>query len=259
MGTQKRAAATRNKLIEAAIDLWAEKGYQETTPKEVTKAAGLTPGAFYYHFKSKEELSAAIAERSRPAMTEVWKAYLGTPQPGLENIVRAAFAVADMIAGDRMHWVVFHLDNAIGYLGPQERMVHRQQVADLTALMAGALADSEIRADITRREAGELMWIAFNGAQLMSDLLEEDGPAAVERLALTCNCALRGIVPDEQFSRMERFVQEIAARYTGHRDTAPDDPQRPDPAVATRAPLSAVPTDSQMTPTHWQGAVLAPR
>ena len=62
MVMQSRALATRQKIIDSAVRMFAQKGYLETDLKAITRAADLTPGAFYYHFTSKEALAAVIIE-----------------------------------------------------------------------------------------------------------------------------------------------------------------------------------------------------
>ncbi|MBX9983467.1 MAG: TetR family transcriptional regulator, partial [Mycobacterium gordonae] len=52
----KRRAETRGRLIDAAIDVFAEKGYGQVTIRDVCTAAGYTRGAFYSQFESLEEL-----------------------------------------------------------------------------------------------------------------------------------------------------------------------------------------------------------
>lgn len=59
-------AGTRERLIAAAVELFAESGYEGTSVGEIEAAAGLAPrsGALYKHFASKRELlGAALAER----------------------------------------------------------------------------------------------------------------------------------------------------------------------------------------------------
>ncbi len=50
------AEATKANIIEQAIRLFAEKGFQDTSTAEVVQAAGCSKGAFYYHFPSKDAL-----------------------------------------------------------------------------------------------------------------------------------------------------------------------------------------------------------
>lgn len=54
--------ATRDGLMEAAFDLVRAKGLAATSVDEICAAAGVSKGAFFHHFKSKEQLAAAAAD-----------------------------------------------------------------------------------------------------------------------------------------------------------------------------------------------------
>ncbi len=51
----------RSKLLEAALSLIRVKGYSATSVEELCTAAGVTKGAFFHHFKNKDELGVAAA------------------------------------------------------------------------------------------------------------------------------------------------------------------------------------------------------
>ncbi len=51
-----RGEDSRRELMKVAIDCFARYGYQATSIDRIAKAAGVTKGALYYHFKDKEEL-----------------------------------------------------------------------------------------------------------------------------------------------------------------------------------------------------------
>ncbi|MGE5481996.1 MAG: TetR/AcrR family transcriptional regulator [Bacteroidota bacterium] len=54
----------RQEILEAALRLFAEKGYRATTNADIARAAGVTPAALYYYFPSKQALfRAAVSER----------------------------------------------------------------------------------------------------------------------------------------------------------------------------------------------------
>src|SRR5580704_3134488 len=55
----KETAARHERIVKEASRLFRERGFENVTVGEVMKAAGLTHGAFYAHFDSKEELKAA--------------------------------------------------------------------------------------------------------------------------------------------------------------------------------------------------------
>jgi TetR/AcrR family transcriptional repressor of nem operon len=60
---QPRAVATRNRIMSAAAQLFALKGYHDTKLEEVLEAAEVTTGAFFHHFRGKEDLGFAVIDR----------------------------------------------------------------------------------------------------------------------------------------------------------------------------------------------------
>ena len=57
-----RNTGAREKLLEAAFKVIREKGYTATTVDDLCQAAGVTKGAFFHHFASKEALGVAAAQ-----------------------------------------------------------------------------------------------------------------------------------------------------------------------------------------------------
>lgn len=51
---QQRSVETRTRIIEAAMSLFAKNGYEVTSVSEICEVAGVSKGAFYHHFHSKE-------------------------------------------------------------------------------------------------------------------------------------------------------------------------------------------------------------
>jgi len=57
-----RPGTARQKLLEAAFSVIRAKGYSATTVDDLCHAAGVTKGAFFHHFKTKNELAVAAAD-----------------------------------------------------------------------------------------------------------------------------------------------------------------------------------------------------
>ncbi len=53
----------RDKVAQAAVELFAEKGYANTSVQEVVERAGVTKGAMYHYYRSKDDLLFGIYER----------------------------------------------------------------------------------------------------------------------------------------------------------------------------------------------------
>ena len=66
----KKAEATRLNILQKAFELIYEKGYQTTSIDDILASTLLTKGAFYYHFKNKDEMGIAIInELLKPTLT----------------------------------------------------------------------------------------------------------------------------------------------------------------------------------------------
>ncbi len=59
----KKPDERKNELIETALTLFLEKGYENTAVSDIVKQIGIAQGTFYYHFKSKAEILEAMINK----------------------------------------------------------------------------------------------------------------------------------------------------------------------------------------------------
>jgi AcrR family transcriptional regulator len=117
----KAAAVRRLELIEVAQRLFLERGYERTTVNDVIDAAGVSKGAFYHHFKAKEDLLEAIAERFARQSLEAMDGVRS--DAGLDALQRLNGMLTRMRAWKRetlpelraMFGGLLHQDNAVLY------------------------------------------------------------------------------------------------------------------------------------------------
>jgi AcrR family transcriptional regulator len=92
MPRNKFPEETRQKILDASLELFLEKGYEATTVLDIVNGMdGLTRGAFYHHFKSKEEVLDAIADRAFFANNPFEKVQNLEGLSGLEKLQKALF------------------------------------------------------------------------------------------------------------------------------------------------------------------------
>ena len=78
---------TVQKILDASLKLFLEKGYEETTVLDIiSEMGGLTRGAFYHHFKSKEEVFDALCEKLFYEINPFEKAKSHKELNGLEKL-----------------------------------------------------------------------------------------------------------------------------------------------------------------------------
>lgn len=64
MGRNNYPEQTQERIIEASVKLFLEKGYEQTTIQDILDALNLSKGGLYHHFKSKEEILEAVKLKS---------------------------------------------------------------------------------------------------------------------------------------------------------------------------------------------------
>ncbi|MBM3940721.1 MAG: TetR/AcrR family transcriptional regulator [SAR202 cluster bacterium] len=78
------AAATRERILDSAASVLAERGYHATSIDEVAGRSGVSKGGFYFHFPSKEAMTVALVESlSDKLVRRVERAMGAEPQPDL--------------------------------------------------------------------------------------------------------------------------------------------------------------------------------
>lgn len=105
-----RGADTRQRLVEAALDVFGRYGFEGASTRQIAKEAGANLAAIVYHFGGKEGLQIAVAEYLvgrvgaliGPTLGEVAQPEaLATPETARAALVRLFEAYADILLGDR--------------------------------------------------------------------------------------------------------------------------------------------------------------
>ncbi|WP_431857612.1 TetR family transcriptional regulator [Azospirillum sp.] len=111
--TKEEAEQTRNAILDAAELVFFERGVARTTLEEIARAAGVTRGAVYWHFRNKVDLFDAMQARARLPQEDVIDCLLSqeADQP-LDRLCGALNDVFQVMASDlrrrRVFTILFH-------------------------------------------------------------------------------------------------------------------------------------------------------
>src|SRR6201996_4379226 len=72
--TTPKSLRTRKRILDAAMRLFAERGYHASSNADVAEASGLTRGAMLYHFPTREDLVEAAIDHIQQRRTEAFEA-----------------------------------------------------------------------------------------------------------------------------------------------------------------------------------------
>jgi TetR/AcrR family transcriptional regulator, transcriptional repressor for nem operon len=99
---QPRALETREKILRAAASLIALKGYHDAKLEEVLDTAQVTKGAFFHHFRDREDLGFAVLdwhmEQRRQILDTIEQELpIGKPADPLQQVFRRLDAIQEMV------------------------------------------------------------------------------------------------------------------------------------------------------------------
>jgi AcrR family transcriptional regulator len=112
LSREEKKQATRNRLIEAAAEVISRKGFAATSVDEVAEHAGLTKGAVYSNFASKEELFLAVIDRHVSQRTETIADVVEAGRPLGEQLAQGGQIFTAALAEDRK-WFLLGLEFSI--------------------------------------------------------------------------------------------------------------------------------------------------
>lgn len=102
---QPRAIKTRDRILREAARMFALKGFHDTKVDEIIKAAEVTSGAFFHHFKGKEDLGFAVIDHHMEArcraLDRIEKSLPAAGNDPLDRVFRRLDAVCEMVVRRR--------------------------------------------------------------------------------------------------------------------------------------------------------------
>jgi AcrR family transcriptional regulator len=172
----------RNRLLDAAVDLFAAKGFDGTSVQEIVERAAVTKGAMYHYFKSKDDLLYAI-----------YHGLISQQLADLDRILAAGPAPADAVRAiivDLVETTTARLAEASVF----SREMHKLAAEPMAALRAQRRRYHETMRDLIARgqkdgsfapvaSADTVTLIVFGIVNQLPQWYQPDGPTSPRQLA----------------------------------------------------------------------------
>jgi AcrR family transcriptional regulator len=134
----KDAEVRKNEILDAADELFAQKGYDGTSTNDILEKVGIARGTLYHHFKSKEEIMDALIERySLRLLSKAKEIAEDRSIPIVERIIRVVMALN--FSGGSSRQIMEHIHK------PQNALMHRKLervvIRSVTPIMAGIIRE----------------------------------------------------------------------------------------------------------------------
>ena len=122
---------TRSTIMATALGLFCQQGLATTNLTDIARAAGVTRGAIYWHFKDKEELFFSLWDEMCAPLSHLMLASIDVDEPDplgkfQSFLIEVLRTVAACPAHQQMFRIMFKLLMSDGELGPIRDMVRQE-------------------------------------------------------------------------------------------------------------------------------------
>jgi TetR/AcrR family transcriptional regulator, fatty acid metabolism regulator protein len=191
-----RKAARRRKLVEAATKVFGEHGYHATTVPMIVATSETSTGSFYFYFRSKEDVFAAVIEELGREIAVVLTRATETAPAGLPQMIAAV-----------VHLFVFLAENAgkariliveSSGLGSRLEQIRRNIVASHARSVEQALASLAPVIIVPERSVASRCWLGavYESAYHWLELPAEHRPDVRSMACAVADFVIRGIGAD---------------------------------------------------------------
>ncbi|MDT2006790.1 TetR/AcrR family transcriptional regulator [Rhodococcus opacus] len=211
MVQQARAVATRAQIVRGAAEMFDKSGFEGASLGEITEASGMTKGAVYFHFRSKEDLARHIvAEQHRISISAV-EAIAAQEASALEQIVMLFHEMARQIVEDPIvrAGIRITLELSADDRGPAGPYL--DWIAACQALATRAVAEGDLRGTIDPPTFARFVIGAFTGVQTVSQVLAHRTDLE-QRVDDMWMFLLPGLMPTDR----HQFMARIRAARSSH-------------------------------------------
>lgn len=227
MAQQERAVRTRQAILAAAAQVFDEVGYEAATVSEILTRSGVTKGALYFHFASKEQLAQGVLQANAQVVPPVPsqrlklqeavdRGMLLAYQMGVDPLLRGSVRLALERSGND------NLDRKI----PFEAWTRESEGLLEQARLAG-----ELQPHVDTKELAGVFVGAFAGVQLMSQAMT-DRQDLCDRIAVLYRVLMAGAavpsalvqldVTADRGAKVQALVDQLLRETPDPQREAPD-------------------------------------
>jgi TetR/AcrR family acrAB operon transcriptional repressor len=240
--TKEEAQETRNRILDFAEHVFSEKGVSRTSLADLAKAAGVTRGAIYWHFRNKSDLFEAMMARVTLPMEEMaQRAGDASLEDPLAYVRSCALNVLERLATDpqcqRVFDIVCHKCEYVDEMAPQKARhleCRSECLNEIETGFANAIGKGQLPPSVDARRAAITLHALIDGLIANWVLDPQYHPLAADAENIV-DCYLAGLAALPQAAARKAAKGAAPVKATKATKAAPPQAKRarkPEPAAA---------------------------
>ncbi|MCZ0981751.1 ScbR family autoregulator-binding transcription factor [Streptomyces diastatochromogenes] len=213
MAQQARAIKTRQAILQSAAAVFAERGYERTTIGEILVRAGVTKGALYFHFASKEDLALGVLD------AQMLDVPLAPQKIKLQELADQAFLLAHRLQRDPLVRASVALALDSGATSIDRVAPFQAWIDQLSEILMVAKARGELLPHVNVTDSAALFSGAYSGVQAMSQVLC-DRTDLFHRVSVLLQHYMPSVCTPALLTGLrltEEYARELGAQYEENR------------------------------------------
>ncbi|WP_409185669.1 ScbR family autoregulator-binding transcription factor [Amycolatopsis sp. VS8301801F10] len=198
MARQERAEQTRKAILDAAASRFDAVGFLGASLSDILAEAGVTKGALYFHFKSKEELADALIRDQ----FSVWDPLADIENPGLQTAIDLTQNMGHSLRTDVRVRAGIRLVIEQGSFVTPAANAYKQWIDTVHGLLLAAKAAGDVRKDVNAHDLAQYVVASFTGSQLSSQVLTGRTDLH-ERITFMWQTILNAVVPPRRLHKFD--------------------------------------------------------
>ncbi len=174
-----KGRSTRSEILTAAVRVFSRKGYHAASLRDIVQDLGITKGAFYHHWDSKEALALEIVGMIREVATEKLEGFLKNCSTGRERITALFALYKDLSIREEWQFTRLYVAFSHGIRAGDKRLraamlegfLHHRQV--WTEFLEEGQQEGSVRKDLSAAALSELIFVAITGNHSTSSVSEQ--------------------------------------------------------------------------------------
>ena len=211
---QTRSEVTRRKIIDAAVELFNDVGYSNAGLGDIIERAGMTKGALYHHFNSKEALAVAIINEGSDILLKTFQGISRSSAPALESMIHGVFVTVNLGNTDKLVRMGSVLLRIFAKFSEASTVNYGVWLAAIGEQARRAQAEGDLRDDIDAQAAGEFIVSTVLGTELISNAVS-GGEDLMERVTRTWEFLLPAIASEQSLPYLQEFLARESLRRRG--------------------------------------------
>jgi AcrR family transcriptional regulator len=190
-------AVREQQMLDAAVQIFARRGYRAASMDEIAVAAGVSKPLVYLYLNSKDELFTACIRREAEALKAAVRASVEPAAPADRQLWSGLLGFFEHTAAHPDGWMVLYAQaRTVGEPFADEVAAMRAEIVHfVTGLIAAAARDADCDAELADREVAALAHALVGAAESLAGWAQsaERRPSARESAATLMNFAWSGL------------------------------------------------------------------